>query len=260
MSAQNFNLLLDFSRRDIQARYQTSHLGMLWMIITPLLTLGVYAFAFSTILGVDKLTGSTTDPMDYVLALFSGLLVFFFFSEVVSSSPDLISKKSNFVKKVVFPLPILVSSRVMAASLGFFVNIILLIVFIGIKNNGLPMSAVYLPIVLLPIVAMVLGLAFTISSFGVYLPDIGQITTPLMRMAFYLTPIVYPLTVIPEQYRAYFWINPMTSMVHHLKTVLIVGDAPNWIQLGWFYLAAIIILCLGYALFSRLRSGFADVI
>lgn len=259
-NAQHMTLLLDFSRREIQSRYQSSYLGLVWMILTPLLTLGVYAVAFSVILGVHEIGGQNADPVEYVLSLFCGLIIFFFFSEVLSGAPDLISKKSNFVKKVIFPLPILVVSRVLASSIALLVSVIILTVMIVLYKQGLSPSVMYLPIVLLPTISMMIGLALVVSAFGVYLPDIGQITTPFMRMAFYLTPIVYPLSIIPSQYQTYFWLNPMTSMTFHLKTVLISGTPPDWLALAWFYLAAILILGIGYLIFERLRGGFADVI
>ena len=135
-----------------------------------------------------------------------------------------------------------------------------LLVFIAALNDSVPVTAFYLPLIILPSVLMMLGIAFTLSAVSVYLPDIGQIMTPMLRMLFYLTPIVYPLSVIPQQYQAYFWLNPMTSMVAHLRTVLLEGQPPDLFALAWFYLAAIGIAVIGYWVFKRLRNGFADVV
>jgi lipopolysaccharide transport system permease protein len=255
-----FSLLIDFSRRDIEAKYRKSQLGMFWMVLTPLLLLGVYTLAFSVILGVHKLSGAYSDPLDYVLILFAGLAIFFFFSEVISTSPDLISRKANFVKKVIFPLSILVSSNVISAAFTLVINITLLLGFILLKNGMLPLTTLLLPLIIIPIFLFVLGMAFGIAAIGVYLPDISQIMNPLTRMLFYLTPIVYPMEIIPEAYRSFFWLNPMTSMVYHLKTILIQGQSPNWIALGFFYIAAVVMFVVGYGLFKKLKNGFADVV
>lgn len=257
---QYFSLLMDFSRRDIESRYRTSYLGLLWTILTPLLILVVYTLAFSVILGAHKLSDTYSNPLEYVVTLFAGLTIFFFFSEVMSASPDLITRKANFVKKVVFPLPILVSSRVIASAFTLLINLALLLGFILVKDGALPLTTLLLPLILMPVFVFTLGMAFALAAIGVYLPDVRQIMNPLTRMLFYLTPIVYPITIVPEEYRSFFWLNPMTIMVHHLQTILIQGQVPNWITLGYFYVAAALMFFAGFGLFKRLKSGFADVI
>ena len=260
MSVVNWGLLYDFTIRDIKSKYRKSHLGMLWAVFTPLLTWGVYSLVFTSILGLHKLPSVNADASNYIFSLFVGLSVFFFFSEVLSASPSYISSRPSFVKKVVFPINILIISKVLSSAFGFLINIMLLFVFMFIFNQGVPLSSLLFPVVLIPILLFIIGMAYILASLGVFIPDISQFTNPLSRMLFYATPIVYPLTLLPELYQTLIWLNPMTSMVEPLRAILINRTIPEWDQLGLFMTAAVVVSLIGFFIFNRVKRGFADVL
>jgi len=260
MNYVNWGLLYDFTIRDIKSKYRKSHLGMLWAVFTPLLTWGVYSLVFTSILGLHKLPGVNTDASSYIFSLFAGLSVFFFFSEVLSASPSYISSRPSFVKKVVFPINILIISKVLASAFGFLINIILLCAFIFVFSKEFPLSSLLFPVIMIPILLFIIGMAYILASLGVFIPDISQFTNPLSRMLFYATPIVYPLSILPEPYQTLIWLNPMTSMVEPLRSILINSTGPEWNQLGLFMLAAVIVGLVGFFVFNRVKRGFADVL
>jgi len=260
MKSTYFQLLLDFTRRDISSKYRKSYFGFLWAVLTPLFTWAVYAVVFSGVIGLQKLPGVEVDKWEYIFSLFVGLSVFFFFSEVLTGSPDYISSKPSFVKKVVFPLSILVISKVLSSAVSLCINLVLLMIFVLIGTHTLPITLILFPIVIIPIVIFTIGMAIFISSLGVFIPDVSQITRPLARMLFYATPIVYPLSLLPEPYRSFIWLNPMTNMVEPLRAILLQGVVPDWNNFGIFILASILIFGVGYFLFVKLNRGFADVL
>jgi homopolymeric O-antigen transport system permease protein len=260
MNKPNFQLILDFTLRDISNKYRKSYLGMFWAIFTPLLTWAVYSAVFSGVLGLHRLPGVDGDKWDYIFSIFVGLSVYFFFSEILSGSPSYIASRSTFVKKVVFPLKVLVISRVLAASFSLGINLLLLIIFILIGKHNLSASILLVPVFFVPITLCIMGLAFFLASLGVFIPDIIQVTQPLNRIFFYATPIVYPLVMVPESFRSWLWLNPMTYMVESLRAILVLGMMPNWNAYGLFFGASVLVLALSYAFFLKLKSGFADVL
>ena len=253
-------LILDFTLRDISNKYRKSYLGIFWAIFTPLLTWGVYSAVFSGILGLHRFHATGDNKWDYIFSLFVGLSVYFFFSEIFSGAPNYIASKSNFVKKVVFPLPILVVSRVLAATFSLGVNLFLVMIFIWIGKDLFSLSILVLPVIIIPMTLCCLGLAFFLASLGVFIPDIVQVTQPLNRIFFYAAPIVYPLFLVPESFRSLLWLNPMTYMVESLKGILVLGLMPDWPAYILFFGSSVILLSFSYAFFMKVQSGFADVL
>lgn len=260
VSSDKISLIRDLTAREIALKYKSSHLGILWALLTPLLTWGVYAVIFSGVLSVHTYAGASTSRIDYLLTLFSGLSIFFFASEVITASPSSVSRRPNFVKKVVFPLPVLVIAQTLAAGFTLAINCLILLLVVLLAKQTLYLSWVLLPILLMVSVLFMLGIAFMLAAFGVYVPDIEQAARPLVRVLFYLTPIVYPLSMVPIHFRGWVWVNPLTSMVESLRLIVVFGELPGPWLLGGFVLASLTVCVVGYRLFAKLAPGFADVL
>lgn len=260
ISAQHLSLLVDFTRREIAAKYRSSLLGGVWAVLSPVLMWLVYAIVFSMIFRVYEYGGVAQTQTEYLLSLFLGLSVFLFFSEVVVAAPDLIARRPNFVKKVVFPLWILVASRVFVATFALMINTILLLIAVAVSKYGLSYSTLLLPVILFSICVFTYGIALIFASIGVFIPDVSQAVRPVVRSLFYLAPIVYPITLVPDEFRLFIWLNPITSMAEFMRASVLEEGALPWAGLGLFLLAAILMLGLGLVVFKRLRPGFADVI
>jgi len=252
------DLIFSFAKRDLLGRYKGSALGIAWAVLTPVVMIAIFTFIFAGIFGARF--GAGDSHWDYALYLFCGLLPWSMFQETVQQSSNTIVTNANLVKRVVFPLETLPAAQAFAA-LGnqLFATIALLIATIVIRQN-LQLTALWLPVLLIPQLLLALGAAWLIASLGVFLRDIAQGITLLLMAWMYLTPIIYPESIVPERFRWFIGINPFTSLVRSYRRVFLDGLAPDWRGLLYFSLVALVVFVFGYWWFARTRKNFADVI
>jgi lipopolysaccharide transport system permease protein len=252
------DLIFSFARRDLLGRYKGSALGIAWAVLTPVVMIAIFTFIFAGIFGARF--GAGHSHWDYALYLFCGLLPWTMFQESVQQSSNTIVTHANLVKRVVFPLETLPAAQVFAA-LGnqLFATIALLIAILAVRQN-LQLTALWLPLLLIPQLLLALGAAWLIASLGVFLRDIAQGITLLLMAWMYLTPIIYPESIIPERFRWFIEVNPFTSLVRSYRRVFLDGLAPDWRGLLYFCAVAIVVFVFGYWWFARTRKNFADVI
>jgi lipopolysaccharide transport system permease protein len=253
------DLIRASAKREVLGRYRGSVLGLLWSFFNPLFMLIVYTFVFSVVFKARWNTGSESKT-EFALVLFAGLIVFNLFAECINRAPGLILSNPNYVKKVVFPLEILPFVGLLSAlfhaavSLGAWL-LAYLILF------GLPHATVlYLPLIVLPFVLFIMGVSWALASLGVYLRDVGQIIGVITSVLMFLSPIFYPATALPEDYRHLLYLNPLTPVVEQTRGVLYFGETPDFAMLAVYWLATFIIAWLGFAWFQKTRKGFADVL
>ncbi len=251
-------LIFSFAKRELLGRYKGSALGIAWAILTPVVMIAIFTFIFAGIFGARFRVSDS--HWDYALYLFCGLLPWSMFQESVQQSANTIVGHSNLVKRVVFPLETLPAAQVFAA-LGnqLFATIALLIATIIVRQR-LDITALWLPVLLIPQLLLALGAAWLIASLGVYLRDIAQGITLLLMAWMYLTPIIYPESIVPDRFRPFINLNPFTSLVRSYRHILLDGIAPDWRGLAYFTAVALVVFLFGYWWFARTRKGFADVI
>lgn len=254
------SLINQFTRREITIRYKGSYLGMVWSFITPLMMLTIYTFVFSVIFKARWGTSVETSKVEFALLLLSGLLVFNIISEVFSKAPSLITSNSNYVKKVVFPLEILpivtLGSALFQALISFLILIVALILLMGVFN----WTALLFPIILFPFLLFTLGVSWFLASLGVYIRDIGQIIGVILPALMFMSPIFYPISVIPKEFQFLYWLNPISYVVEDTRRTVVWGQLPHW---DWIIIGTIIgsiVAVLGYLWFKKTRKGFADVL
>ena len=191
-------LILSFAKRELLGRYKGSALGIAWAVLTPVVMIAIFTFIFAGIFGARF--GVNHSHWDYALYLFCGLLPWSMFQESVQQSANTIVVNSNLVKRVVFPLEALPAAQVFAA-LGnqLFATVALLIATIIVRQR-LELTAIWLPVLLIPQILFALGAAWLIASLGVFLRDIAQGITLLLMAWMYLTPIIYPESIVPETF------------------------------------------------------------
>jgi lipopolysaccharide transport system permease protein len=247
--------------REIVGRYRGSLLGILWSLITPLCMLAVYTFAFGFIFqarwGGAEGAASTGS---FSLNLFAGLIIFQFFSEVINRAPLLILTNQNYVKKVIFPLEILAPVALGSALFHALISFIVLLVFIPFVFDGIPLTALMLPLVLVPLSLLILGLSWFLASFGVYVRDVSQSLSTIVTACLFLSPVFYPITMLPEWARFWIRLNPITIPVEQSRNVLIQGIVPDLSIMALYTLIAVAFAAFGYLWFQKTRKGFADVI
>lgn len=254
------SLIKQFVIRDISSRYKGSYLGILWSFVTPLLMLTIYTFVFSVVFQARWGNEGETSKVEFALLLFSGLIVFNIFSEVISKSPLLIISNANYVKKVVFPLEILPIVTLGSALFHGLISLVILILASFIFIGKIYWTILLFPVILLPMLLVTLGLSWLLSSLGVFIRDIGQLVGVMVPALMFLSPIFYPISSIPEELRFLYYFNPISYVVEDARRVLIWGELPHW---DWFFygmLIGIILYIFGIKWFKKTRKGFADVI
>ncbi|WP_155953493.1 ABC transporter permease [Pseudomonas sp. URIL14HWK12:I6] len=259
---KNRQLIMQLTKREISSRYRGSVGGVAWSFINPLLLLAIYTFVFSTVFnarwgGTGAATGS---KVDFALILFTGLIIHAFCAECINSAPKLITGNVNFVKKVVFPIETLAPTSVLNALFHLCVSLSVLLAAQLVFNHSIPLTALFFPIVLIPLILMVIGLSWILSALGAYIRDIGQVTGMAATALLFLSPVFYPISALPEEYRGWLYINPLTAIIENGRATLLFGQIPDMHTLGTSYIVGIVICCLGFAFFQKTRAGFADVL
>jgi lipopolysaccharide transport system permease protein len=256
---QNRELILQLARREVIGRYRGSVLGILWSFVHPFFMLAIYTLVFGVIFGA-RWHAAQDSKAEFALVLFAGLLIFNIFGECVGRAPNLIVANANFVKKVVFPLEILpwvsVASALFHAAVSFAVWLLFYFVLLGLP----PATALAFPIVVTDVVLLTLGVTWLLASLGVYVRDMTPLITIVVSALMFLTPIFYPLSAIPEDYRGFFYLNPLTLVVEDTRDLLIWGTLPSPQSLLLLLALCAAIAWLGFAWFQKTRRGFADVL
>lgn len=245
--------------REWQSKYRGALLGIAWAILTPLLMVGVYAFVFSYVFQPRWIVpeGARTN---FVILLYSGILIFGVFSECIGRAPNLILENASYVKKVVFPLGILpvvaMGGALFNFALGFAVMQAINVTLFGLP----PITTLLLPVVLLPLILFTLGLSWILAALGVYNRDLRHVVVVIVSLILFLSPIFYSVSAFPAKYVALLSLNPMTWVLETSKQILFWGELPAWRPLLEAYFGSGLLALAGYLFFTWLRSGFADVI
>ncbi|CEH30654.1 ABC-2 type transporter [Aneurinibacillus migulanus] len=253
-------LIYQLTRRDLLARYKGSYLGFAWALLTPLVMLFIYSFIFVIVFKLKWGLGTEESKTLYTLMIFSGLIPFYIFSESINRSLVLISGNPNYIKKVVFPLEILPISLVISTIINNIFGLILLLVakLVFLQTPSLPLLLI--PILFVPLIFLSLGLAFAFSALGAYIRDLTHSIALVVNMLFYMSPIFYQTSIVPEPFRSIVNINPLTSIIEQWRDVILLGRGIDYGQYGISLFTSVIVLAIGYFIFQYLRKGFSDVI
>lgn len=254
-------LIAQMSKREIIGRYKGSALGLAWSFFNPVFMLTIYTFVFSEVFK-SRWSGAGADQSktQFAVLLFVGMIVLGLFTEVLDRAPGLIVGNANYVKKVVFPLELLPVIAMVTTLFHSLVSLgVLLVAFLAF-NGYLHWTAVFAPLVLLPLVILATGLAWILASLGVFLRDVGQTIGIFTTVLMFLSPVFYPVTAVPERFRAFIVANPLTFIIEQAREVLVWGHLPDFPGLAVYTLVALGVAWLGLAWFQRTRKGFADVL
>lgn len=260
---QHRQLIRQLTRREIALRYRGSVLGLLWSFIVPLAMLTIYTVVFGVILGPKHATEATDDlqkNLEFAMHLFCGMVVFSLFAETVGQAPAVLTGSVSYVKRIVFPLEILVVIKLGAALVHTLISFVILLLGLAVIFGGLQPTLLLMPLVLLPLILLTLGLAWFLASVGVYVRDMTHAIGVIVQMLFFATPIFYPITAVPEVLHPLMYTNPLTTVVENARQVCIHGDWPQWHLLLVVTLVGLAVAQLGYAWFVKTKRGFADVL
>ena len=252
------SLAAELVKREFQGRYQGSFGGIAWSFAQPLFLLAVYTVAFGVILKARW--GFGGGPAEYALMLFAGLIIFNAFSECLAKSPTLIVANPNLVKKVVFPLEILV--WVVALTIIFHALIAIAVWLVGYALLlGVPKPTAFLfPLVLVCFFPLLLGIGWLLSALGVMVRDVSQLTALISHALLFLTPIFYSVDAAPPVLQHLLMANPLTFVVEQLRLVLFIGQMPSFRGLATYFALSCLFAWAALAAFRKLRPNFSDML
>ncbi len=255
---RNAGLIKQLSRREVLERYKGSMFGLLWSFFNPLLMLLVYLFVFSF---VFKMRWQGAEGYgQFGTVLFSGLILHALLGECLSRAPGLISGNAQFVKKVVFPLEVFSIVSVVTALFHFVVSMIILIIAHLLTAHEINWTIIFTPLVILPLALVSLGFSYLIASTTVFIRDLSQVIGVLVTILLFLSPIFYPIEVVPETVRPLMYLNPLTVPIEQFRNLVIWGKPPDLLILALYTCVALLVFCIGWWWFQRTKKVFADVL
>lgn len=245
--------------REVQSRYRGTVLGLAWALGVPLATLAVYLFVFGNVFSA-KWDGGSGSKAEYALILFTGLIAFNLIAECANRAPGLMLENAGYIKRVVFPLEVLpwvcLGAALFHAALSGVVLLGCYYAFLGSP----PLSALFLPLAILPLVFWSLGLLWFFSSLGVYLRDLRPLVHVATTLLLFLCPVLYPVSAVKGGARILLWLNPLTYVLEDLRQILFLGKAPPWPSSLASLSLSLVAAWLGYCWFMKTKTGFADVV
>lgn len=253
-------LIEQFTRREVEGRYKASVLGLMWTFINPLIMLGIYTFVFGVIFKSKWAQANSDSLAEFAVVLFCGLTTYNIFSEVVARAPGVIVSVPNYVKKVVFPLEILVVTGLGAALFHASIAFCIVVLANLLVNGVVYWTIILAPLILVPLCLLALGFGWFLASLGVFLRDISNIVTLAVQMLLFLSAIFYDTSILSPVLKGFIKINPMAWSAANMRAVMLWGNLPDWG--GWvvWTLVGLAIAILGYAWFMKTRKAFADVL
>jgi lipopolysaccharide transport system permease protein len=255
---RRFDLIISLSRRELAARYRGSVLGIVWALLTPMVMIAIFTFIFA---GIFKARfGDSQSQWDYALYLFCALLPWNAFQESLQVSSNTIVVHANLVKRVVFPLETLPVAQTLAGVANQMFGTAVLVIAIAVLRHQVHATILFLPLLVIPQIVATLGGAWLVASLGVFVRDIVQGLTLFLLAWMYVTPIIYPESLVPERYLSLVNLNPFTPLIRNYRRILLDGIPPDWRGLAYFSAFALVSFLFGYWWFARTRKNFADVI
>lgn len=249
-------------KREIAGRYRGSALGFAWSFLNPLLMLAVYTFVFSVVFKArwgDDVSGEGS-RLDFALTLFSSLIVFNLFAEIVNRAPNLVLSNVNYVKKVIFPLEVLPLISIGVVCFHALISLLVLLLAQLILKGAIAWTIIYLPLIVLPLLIAGLGISWFLSALTVYIRDIPHVVSLATTVLLFLSAVFFPISALPEKYQFYLRLNPVAVIVNESRNALIFSKPPDWLMLGLNVLFGSLLAVIGYWWFQKARKGFADVL
>ena len=254
-------LLRQLLIRNITARYRGSVLGLVWSFAHPLVMLAVYTFVFGVVFkarwGIEAFADNRAA---FPLIMFCGMAVFNVFAESVNVSSSVVVNNPGYVKKVIFPLEFLPLCSVLTSLVfglaWFFLLFLGALIFIGQPS----WTMLLLPFTVLPVVFFASGLAWFVASLGVYLRDVPHLTAIATQILFFMTPIFYPISLVPEKMQWLLYLNPLSTVVEQTRQVFLYGQFPDPVSYCLVLFVSLVCFQLGLFWFIKTKKGFADVL
>lgn len=245
-------LLTELTRKEVKVRYKNSYFGYLWSIANPLALALVFFFAMKLVMKVPH--------EDYALFLICGLFPWQWFQNSITASSTTFIGNATLIKKVYFPRELLISAMVLSDLMHFLVCIPIIMAFVFIYGKTpSPIWLVGLPLLIIIQLMMTFGISLLVSTINLFFRDMERFILVILTLLFYCTPVIYSASDVPDNYRYYMNFNPMFPLINTYRELLLhntLDIAQALIALGY----GAVLLLLGYAVYSRLKWRFAELV
>jgi lipopolysaccharide transport system permease protein len=255
---RNRSLIRTMVRRDILGRYRGSFGGVFWTVLNPLLLMATYFFVFGVVL--RSRFGADSSKAGFALYFLAGMLPWLAFSEAAGRAPSVMLEHRNFVKKLVFAVETLPINLVVSGLVSQLFAIALYCLFLLAARHSIPLTILWLPVLLIPQILFTAGVSWFLAALGVFLRDLGQVIGFLLTLWFFLTPICYPETQLPQSAMLILSKNPIFVLVRGYRAIFLENQPPAFGSLWKLWVLSGIVFVLGHAWFYKLRKSFADIV
>lgn len=251
-SKKNIRILKEIAISDFKVRYQNSLLGYFWTLIKPLLLFAVLYVVFSVFMRF---------PVEnYQLYLLLGVIIWNFFAEATSIALRAFETKRSLITKVYFPRIIVVIASTVTSFLTFLLNMIVFFVFVALSDISFSFNFFFFIIYIFELYFIILGMALILSVLYIRFRDLSHIWDVLLQIGFWITPIIYPISMIPEVYHRYVFFNPLARIIEYSRAVFILDHIPAFnLNVILFFIVTIIFI-IGIFLFLRLEKSIPEKI
>jgi lipopolysaccharide transport system permease protein len=253
-------LILAVLRRELRARFQGSVGGWFWAVVAPLVAIGVYTFAFTTNLQLPLADTMGSHRIAYALFIFSGIVVFNFFSEMAYRSPMLLHEYAHYIKQTIFPSDMLAVIAMLRATAYTAISVVVMLIFQVAVTGRLQWTALLIPFVFPPLMAFLAGMAWFLCAVGAFTRDAGYLMINIVPLFMFATPVFYPHNSLSPPWDIIVYANALTGYIEVMRDIVLLGKLPNPLVIGWILVTSISTFYFGYWFFDRYRNVIVDVI
>lgn len=246
----NLRIIRELVLSDFKLRYQGSYLGYFWTLIKPLLLFGVIYLVFRYFMPVTV--------ENYAIYLLLGVLIWNFFSEATLIGMNAFMTKRDLVTKIYFSRAALVFASTISSVITLLLNLVIFFVFLAIAGVAPGWEALFFILYLLEMYLIATGITFALASLYIHFRDLQHIWEIGLQIGFWLTPIIYPITVVPFEYHSLIFLNPWARIIEYSRDIFIRHHIPSLYLNGILLLVTIVIFALGYAIFKTQENKIAE--
>jgi lipopolysaccharide transport system permease protein len=254
------DIVLAILRRELRARFTGSAGGWLWAVVAPLFAIGVYTFAFTTKLQMTFVGEEGQRPVVYAVFIFTGLIVFNFFSEMAYRSPMLLHEYAHFIKQTIFPSDMLAVIATLRAAAYTAIGTVVMLICVVLVTGTLHWTVLLVPVLFVPLMAFLMGLAWFMCAIGAFTRDAGYLMINIVPLFMFMTPVFYSQAAMSPPFNLLIYANALTSYVEVMRDVVLVGRLPNPLVVLWMLATSVSTFYFGYWFFDRYRNVIVDVI
>ena len=253
-------LVVAFARRDFSTTHRETYLGVAWNVLSPLIMLALFTFVFGGIFNGKFNTTLPESKLDFALALFVGLSLFNMVGLMMNSATSLMISNSIYVKSLQFPVEIIPVAFVLHALFNLLISLSLCMAIALYRHGSLPLTALALPALIVPLILLCLGLAWVLSASSVFIRDIPSITSPITMVLMFTSLVFFPLSSVSPRLAFIFKFNPLATLIEEARGALLYGVWPSIEALLPIYIGTFLFAVFGYGFFVKSKISFSDVL